>query len=378
MLGTRHDKQRLAIAAEIGATQTLNIDEADPLDLVRSLGDGYGADLVVDCSGVSIALQSALEMVRPNGTITKIGWGPQPMDFNLDPLVQKGVTLQGCFSHLYDTWERALNLLSTGQIDLAPIIGGVYPLANWEAAFEEDGIRQQRQVGACAGVGILLWGRLCESPVRQFSVANTERPESSSRAGMGRFRNETRDMVIWRIETRSDYLDLAYVDEEDTRFTMAYRRGKLLTWRPIYVAYNTSVDDTFDERHERVPNFPRLSGFITCDENAKSVLHDLVSDHVDFLPLLSDKITDKQYFVFYPRIELDCLDVERLEYGFSLPGKRRPYIETYAFQPDCIGDTPIFILPRGTRFDPFVSDRFKDAIESNNLTGLQFKKIWEG
>jgi len=137
MLGTRHDANRLAIAAEIGATQTLNIDEADPLDLLRSLGDGYGADLVVDCSGVSIALQSALEMVRPNGTITKIGWGPQPMDFNLDPLVQKGVTLQGCFSHLYDTWERALNLLSTGQIDLAPIIGGVYPLTDWEAAFEE-------------------------------------------------------------------------------------------------------------------------------------------------------------------------------------------------------------------------------------------------
>ena len=90
MLGTRHDSKRLSVAAEIGATQTLNIDEADPLDLVRSLGDGYGADLVVDCSGVSIALQSALEMVRPNGTITKIGWGPQPMDFNLDPLVQKG------------------------------------------------------------------------------------------------------------------------------------------------------------------------------------------------------------------------------------------------------------------------------------------------
>ena len=52
---------------------------------------GYGADLIVDCSGASIALKSAMEMVRPNGTITKIGWGPQPMDFNLDPLVQKAV-----------------------------------------------------------------------------------------------------------------------------------------------------------------------------------------------------------------------------------------------------------------------------------------------
>jgi len=137
MLGTKVDQQRLSVAAEIGATKTLNIDEDDPLELVRSLGDGYGADLIVDCSGASIALKSAMEMARPNGIITKIGWGPQPMDFNLDPLVQKAVTLQGCFSHLYSTWERALALLSTGQIDLRPIIGGVYGLGEWEEACEE-------------------------------------------------------------------------------------------------------------------------------------------------------------------------------------------------------------------------------------------------
>ncbi len=136
MLGTDVDRQRLAVAGEIGATHTLNIDADDPLELVRSLGDGYGADLIVDCSGVSIALQSALEMARPNGTITKIGWGPQPLGFNLDPLVQKAVTLQGCFSHLHATWERALALLASGQIDLSPIIGGVYPLGEWEEAFE--------------------------------------------------------------------------------------------------------------------------------------------------------------------------------------------------------------------------------------------------
>ncbi len=137
MLGTDVDKQRLGVAEQIGATKTLNIDEDDPIELVRSLGDGYGADLIVDCTGVSIALQSALEMVRPNGIITKIGWGPQPLNFNLDPLVQKAVTLQGTFSHLYSTWERALGLLSSGQIDLELIIGGVYPLGDWVEAFEE-------------------------------------------------------------------------------------------------------------------------------------------------------------------------------------------------------------------------------------------------
>ncbi len=137
MLGTRHDALRLQVASQIGAARTLNIDEDDPLELIRSLGDGFGADLVVDCTGVSIALKTALELTRPNGIIAKIGWGPQPLDFSLDPLVQKAITLQGSFSHLHATWERALQLLSSGQIDLTPIIGGAYPLANWEEAFEQ-------------------------------------------------------------------------------------------------------------------------------------------------------------------------------------------------------------------------------------------------
>ena len=142
MLGTRHDKTRLRVAGRIGAAHTLNIAEDDPLELIRSLGDGFGADVVVDCTGVSIALKTALDITRPNGIIAKIGWGPQPLNFSLDPLVQKAITLQGSFSHLHATWERALQLLSSGQIDLAPIIGGAYPLANWEAAFErmESGV----------------------------------------------------------------------------------------------------------------------------------------------------------------------------------------------------------------------------------------------
>jgi L-iditol 2-dehydrogenase len=135
MLGTSRDAHRLDVAAELGATHTINIEKDDPVAFVKSLGDGFGADLVVDCSGVSAALQQSLAMVRPNGIITKIGWGPQPLNFSLDPLVGKAVTLQGSFSHTYSTWERVLGLLSSGQINLNPVIGGLYPLGDWENAF---------------------------------------------------------------------------------------------------------------------------------------------------------------------------------------------------------------------------------------------------
>ncbi|MCY3719045.1 MAG: zinc-binding dehydrogenase [Anaerolineaceae bacterium] len=136
VLGTDVDDHRLGVAAELGASRTINIQQEDPVEYVLSRGDGFGADLVVDCSGVSVALEQAMAMVRPNGLITKIGWGPQPLGFNLDPLVGKAVTLQGSFSHTYNTWERALGLMGSGQLNLDPVIGGEYPLTDWHSAFE--------------------------------------------------------------------------------------------------------------------------------------------------------------------------------------------------------------------------------------------------
>jgi L-iditol 2-dehydrogenase len=90
---------------------------------------------VVDSSGQSAALREALELVRPAGFITKVGWGPQPMDFSLDPLVQKAVRLQGSFSHNWPVWERVIALLGSGALAVAPLIGGVWPLREWHEAF---------------------------------------------------------------------------------------------------------------------------------------------------------------------------------------------------------------------------------------------------
>lgn len=137
VLGTSADAKRLQTAKELGATHVVDVEHDDPIDLVRSLGDGYGADLVVDCTGVSVALKQALDLVRPAGRITKVGWGPQPLDFNLDGLVQKAVSLQGSFSHTFGMWERTLRLLASGQINLDPVIGGVHALSDWHHAFTE-------------------------------------------------------------------------------------------------------------------------------------------------------------------------------------------------------------------------------------------------
>ena len=89
------------------------------------------------CAGSSAALKIALELVRPAGWISKVGWGPQPLNFSLDPLVQKNITLQGSFSHNWPIWERVLALLASGQLDVRPVLGGVWALEHWHEAFEK-------------------------------------------------------------------------------------------------------------------------------------------------------------------------------------------------------------------------------------------------
>ncbi|HIY23298.1 MAG TPA: zinc-binding dehydrogenase [Candidatus Brachybacterium merdigallinarum] len=137
VLGTPVDSGRLATLREIGADHTVDITQQDPSELLATLGDGLGADLVVDATGVSRALAQSLELVRPLGTIVKVGWGPEPLGFSLDPLVAKAVTLHGSFSHTWTTWERVLGLFATGTLDTTAVLGGVYPLSEWERAFDD-------------------------------------------------------------------------------------------------------------------------------------------------------------------------------------------------------------------------------------------------
>ena len=131
--GLPQDAFRLEVALSMGAHHTT---DGDVETFVKDMGYRQGVDLVIDAAGVSSTLEQALACVRPAGQITKVGWGPHPLNFSLDALVQKAVTLQGSFSHNWPTWERVIQLLSSGQLNISPILNRVAPLEEWNACFE--------------------------------------------------------------------------------------------------------------------------------------------------------------------------------------------------------------------------------------------------
>ncbi len=132
--GLPQDRDRLQVARQLGADAVL---EGNVAEYVASVGDGLGVDMAIDASGASVTLQTALRVVRPAGQIVKVGWGPQPIQFSLDPLVQKNITLSGSFSHNWPIWERVISMLVSGQLDLDPVISRVCDLPHWHECFEK-------------------------------------------------------------------------------------------------------------------------------------------------------------------------------------------------------------------------------------------------
>ena len=141
--GLSADAARLQTARRLGAARTVDIEKESLEDVVRGLSP-IGADLVCDATGASDALQVALQIARPDGQVTKVGWSPQIIPIDPNPLVLRNLRLQGSFSHNYPIWERVIHLLDRGTTLPEEIVGLRAPLEGWRAAF--DAMHERRVI----------------------------------------------------------------------------------------------------------------------------------------------------------------------------------------------------------------------------------------
>jgi alcohol dehydrogenase/L-iditol 2-dehydrogenase len=134
VVGLTADAARLQTARHLGATHVVDAQQDRVEDVVRSLAP-LGADLVCDASGASRPLDLALALTRPDGQVVKVGWSPDLIPVNINPLVQKNIRLQGSFSHNYPIWERVIHLLDRRLTKPESIVGLTSPLDGWREAF---------------------------------------------------------------------------------------------------------------------------------------------------------------------------------------------------------------------------------------------------
>ncbi len=136
VIGTSSDKERLKRARELGADLTLILDKDDVIQQVRDLTEGYGADVVLECSGASPAVDMGLDLVRKQGKYTQIGLFGRLVQTDFEKIVYKEIKVTGSLSQRWTSWKRALLLMAEGKIKVKPLISHVFPLSDWKQGFE--------------------------------------------------------------------------------------------------------------------------------------------------------------------------------------------------------------------------------------------------
>jgi L-iditol 2-dehydrogenase len=129
----------------LGATRVVAIGDEDPIPIVRDLTGGWGADIVFECSGAGPAALSLLDHIRRGGQYAQIGLFGKPVAWDLDQVCLKELRVTGNNASVPSAWRTALRLLADGSVRTAPLISDVYPLADWEDAFQRfeqrDGVK---------------------------------------------------------------------------------------------------------------------------------------------------------------------------------------------------------------------------------------------
>jgi L-iditol 2-dehydrogenase len=129
------DPGRLELAKQLGALQAVNGSEVDPVSHLLNITSGEGVDVAVEVVGNGAALNTAIGCVRRGGRVGLVGNLAAEVPFPLQAVVTRELTLFGSCSSAGE-YARAIDLVASGVICVAPLISAIAPLTDGPKWFE--------------------------------------------------------------------------------------------------------------------------------------------------------------------------------------------------------------------------------------------------
>lgn len=121
---------RLDLARKMGATMAVNPTQDDLAKVARELTDNVGPQVVFEASGNSKALAQAFDIIAKRGRLVLVAGHPStpPLNFTKDVHL-KETTVTGIYGReIWNTWDRAVELVKHRAIDLKPAMTHRFPL----------------------------------------------------------------------------------------------------------------------------------------------------------------------------------------------------------------------------------------------------------
>jgi L-iditol 2-dehydrogenase len=131
--------ERRAEAERFGADRVVDPVAEELDEVVRDLSGGRGADVVITAAPVAEAQAQALQLAAPGGRINYFGGLPRghsrvELDTNL--IHYRELVVTGTTANTTEDCRRAVELVTSGAIDVGALIGARVPLADASRAFE--------------------------------------------------------------------------------------------------------------------------------------------------------------------------------------------------------------------------------------------------
>lgn len=129
---------RQNLAEKLGADVVVNPITENLVDTVYAHTAGNGVEVFLEISGAESAIADGLGSLTPGGRASLLGITKGPVNIDLNGLVIfKRIRVYGITGRkVFGTWHTVSDLLSSGNLDLDPLITHELPMGDYEKAFE--------------------------------------------------------------------------------------------------------------------------------------------------------------------------------------------------------------------------------------------------
>ena len=96
----------------------INIGEQNLNEAIQEHTSGVGVDVAFECAGHPSSVRGCLESLRPMGRYTQVAICGQDIQFPIDLIFYKQLTMSGSVCYTARTWERMMKIYAEGRVRL--------------------------------------------------------------------------------------------------------------------------------------------------------------------------------------------------------------------------------------------------------------------
>ncbi|HWB54803.1 MAG TPA: NAD(P)-dependent alcohol dehydrogenase [Tepidisphaeraceae bacterium] len=126
---------KLDLAAKLGPITPVNVAKENLVEVVKKMTDGWGADVIFECSGNDKAVANVFEPLCPGGRVVLIGMPVKPVAIDVVAAQVKEASVETIFRYAH-VYPRALALMGSGKIDVKPLITDTFGFKDSIKAFD--------------------------------------------------------------------------------------------------------------------------------------------------------------------------------------------------------------------------------------------------